>query len=651
MPGSTNKSNDVSPARRPAGRKSKDRTRKTLGPLDDLENHLPPDWWKTLFNAVYLKTDGDVVENLESTQRDVDTVLKLCDIGKDARILDCCCGQGRHSIELAHRGFTDITGLDRSRYLIRLAKRRSRKLGLKISFHEGDVRKFRFKDDAFDLVTLLGNSFGYFDHEDDDLQVLRNAFRILKPGARLLLDITDGEWMKLNFLPRSWEWIDQEQMVNRERSLSSDGTRVISRELVMHSEKGVLADQLYAERLYSRVEIQALLEKAGFEEVGIYSDLETVSSRNEDLGMMSQRIIVTCRTPLTKIVPAAPTQTLNITVLLGDPRKADAVKLGGRFNSEDVETVERLKTALAGIDGIEATYLDDHTSMLEQIRDAKPDLVFNLCDEGFDNDPLRELHVPAFLELLNLRYTGSAPTTLGMCYHKSFVRTLADSFGVPVPMETVIDSSDKSVRLPTVFPVILKPESGDGSIGIDKDSVVNTPGELVASFERLRQMLPDRAILVQEFLTGPEFAVTVIGNPESGYEVLPILTVDFSGLPDDLPKILGYESKWDPESAYWTKIKYRQADDLPEETRRKLGDYSMILFERLGCRDYGRFDFRADAAGEVKLLEVNPNPGWCWDGKVNLMAEMAGYSYTGFLDRILTVAMNRHRIRRQASKS
>ena len=70
-------------------------------------------------------------------------------------------------------------------------------------------------------------------------------------------------------------------------------------------------------------------------------------------------------------------------------------------------------------------------------------------------------------------------------------------------------------------------------------------------------------------------------------------------------------------------------------------DYANILFERLGCRDYARFDFRADAAGEVKLLEVNPNPGWCWDGKLNLMAEMAGLRYSDLLRLILEAAEER----------
>ena len=63
-------------------------------------------------------------------------------------------------------------------------------------------------------------------------------------------------------------------------------------------------------------------------------------------------------------------------------------------------------------------------------------------------------------------------------------------------------------------------------------------------------------------------------------------------------------------------------------------DSSSRLFERLECRDYARFDFRADAKGEIKLLEVNPNPGWCWDGKMNLMASFQGMRYSELLGQI-----------------
>jgi D-alanine-D-alanine ligase len=264
----------------------------------------------------------------------------------------------------------------------------------------------------------------------------------------------------------------------------------------------------------------------------------------------------------------------------------------------------------------------------------------NLCDEGFNNTAFLELHVPAFLEMLGIPYSGGDPVCLGLCYNKSLVRSVAKSLDIPVPLETYYTPSDQSATLPSTFPALVKPNFGDSSIGITQDAVVRTPEELIEYVDVLKQTLPDYPILVQEFLDGGEYSVGIVGNPGIEVRFLPILEVDYSDLPPGLPRILGYESKWIPNSPYWNNIRYVQAC-LPEETARSLIDSSMSLFERLGCRDYARFDYRADGSGQIKLLEVNPNPGWCWDGKLNFMAGFAGMRYADLLQSILGAAQKR----------
>src|SRR6185295_2082264 len=204
---------------------------------------------------------------------------------------------------------------------------------------------------------------------------------------------------------------------------------------------------------------------------------------------------------------------------------------------------------------------------------------------------------------------------LGMCYDKSLVRAVAVSHGVPVPRETYFDMSQQTGEIPSMFPALIKPNRADGSVGITAGSVVNGAEEAIAYLNHLRKTLPGRDALIQEYLTGTEYSMGLIGNPGLGFTVLPPLEVDYSGLDPGLPRILSYESKFDPASPYFTEIKYKRAG-ITETVRRRLADHSRILFERLDCRDYARFDFRSDSAGEIKLLEVNPNPAWCWDGKL-----------------------------------
>ena len=620
------------------------RTPRTLGPISDLERHLPAEWWKTLFNSVYLKTDGDVVENDANTEKEVDLLVKAAGLEPNDRILDLCCGQGRHCLELAKRGFKNVIGVDRSRYLIRLAKRRAKQRDLEATFREGDCRKVNIKENDFHCVAMMGNSFGYFDREEDDLAVLDSVKRVLGPrGGVIALDITNGDWMRENFVPRSWEWVDQNHFVCRERSWSADQKRLISREVVVHAERGVIVDQFYAERLYSRESLTELLESAGFTNIREHDVVEAESDRNQDLGMMANRIFVTAKSPRSA-VPSLITKKPfpKVTVVMGDPRLSDTCKRDGQFNPEDFETIERLKSALGELSDYEFDYLDNHDSLATDLRTNRPDFVFNLCDEGFGNDAFKELHVPAMLELYGIPYSGAGPTSLGLCYNKSLVKSIAESLGVPVPLETYVDPADQSATLPSIWPALVKPSYGDSSVGINQDSVVDTPVRLIHRIEEMQNEFPGIPLLVQEFLSGNEYSIGVVGNPRQGFQFLPPLEVDFSELHPELPKILGYESKWLPSSPYWTQIKYHEASSLDEDSVRRLNDHSALLFERLGCRDYARFDFRADASGEVKLLEVNPNPGWCWDGKFNFMAGYAGIRYAELLELIVDAAQERY---------
>jgi len=633
----------VAPSDAPPAARREDRSGlRTLGPVSDLERHLPSEWWRTLFNSLYLETDGDIVENDRNTEQEVDLLVRSAGLQRNDRLLDLCCGQGRHSLELARRGFQCVTGLDRSRYLIRLARKRARQRNLQVSFHEGDARRFRLGDGEFHCVCILGNSFGYFDRPEDDLAVLEAVKRALASGGVLVMDLMDGEWMRSHFEPRSWEWVDQNHFVCRERGLAEDGDRLISREVVVHAERGVIADQFYAERLYSRERMEALMQRAGFGNLRFHSVATPDSPRNQDLGMVEHRLFLTAEAPrriqglARRAVPFP-----EVAVILGDPRLPDPVKRDGRFNEEDAETVARLQTALAELPEYRFRYLDNHATLMADLTSRRPHFVLNLCDEGFNNDAFLEMHVPALLEMFDIPYSGAGPACLGLCYNKALVRGIAEAIDLPVPAETYFNSDDLAATIPSgVFPALIKPNFGDSSIGITQHAVVHTWEEAIAYLNNLRQQLPCSAILIQEFLTGPEYSIGIIGNPGANCRVLPVLEVDYSRLDPELPRLLTYESKWIPDSPYWSQIVYREAR-LDEDTRRKLTDYANILFERLGCRDYARFDFRADAAGEAKLLEVNPNPGWCWDGKLNLMAEMAGLRYADLLRLILEAAQER----------
>jgi D-alanine-D-alanine ligase len=616
----------------------------SLGPVQNLEDHVNPDWWCRIFNSFYLKTDADVVDDLRITRQEIDLIGQTLELANSDKILDLCCGQGRHALELARRGFRNLEGLDRSHYLIQKAKERAKIEGLTVRFREGDARKLPYAPDSFDLVLILGNSFGYFETLQDDLKVLREVMRVLRPWGRLLIDIADGDYLKESFRNRSWEWIDNNLFVCRERSLSLDRERLVSREVITHVTKGVLADQFYAERLYSQDSLSRLLKEAGFGEIASPTSLTTDSERHQDLGMMERRIIVSAqaRKKWTPSRQRHKKSQKHVVVLLGDPQKPDPMKPLSVFDDDDFYTIDAMKAALRELKGYRFTYLSDHETLIRDLLrlSGKIDLVFNLCDEGHFNDPRKELHVPAILESMGIPYTGSGPQCLAFCYDKSLLRGLAREMGVPVPEAFLITPQDSKFDVPLDFPVIVKPNFGDSSFGITARSVAYKPEDLInAVLEIRRDFGYEKPILVEEFLTGKDLTIGMIGNPPTSYTVLPMAEEDYSSLPPSLPHICGYEAKWRPESPYGS-LKSVPAD-LPEKTKSAIVQWSVALSERLECRDYVRFDWRLDAEGNPKILEVNPNPGWCWDGHLAKMAANAGMSYPEMLATILRAAEER----------
>jgi len=593
---------------------------------------------------MYLKTDADVVEDMQITSSEIDLFTDILGLDKNMVILDLACGQGRHSIELARRGFTNVNGLDRSHYLIRRAKNNSGTEQLKVQFREGDARKLPYATDTFDVVLMLGNSFGYFESTEDDIKILKEVFRVLKPLGTFLIDVADGNYLRGNYSPRSWEWLDPKHFVCRERSLASDNQRLISREVISHIHKGVILDQFYAERLYDKENLVDMFNHTGYKHITFHGNLETDSKRNQDLGMMERRIIVTAKalkewTP----VKLKRTEVKNIAVLMGDPGKPDNVKPTGHFDENDMATIKNLQISLSRLKEYRFTYINNHNSLVNDLIKSrfKFDFVFNLCDEGYFNDPARELHIPALMELLGISYTGANPQCLAYCYDKSLVRGVAREMGISVADAVFINPEDNVFEMNIDFPVIAKPNYGDSSIAILAENVANDYEQLNDAIIRIRNKVgSDKPIIIEEFLPGREITVGIIGNPPESYTILPMAEEDYSQLPSELPKICGYEAKWLSTTPYFRLLKSIPAD-LSEDIEKLLSEQCLKLFQRLNCRDYARFDWRFDQNGVPKLLEVNPNPGWCWDGHMAKMASIKGLGYDEMLRMILQTAEQR----------
>ncbi len=333
--------------------------------------------------------------------------------------------------------------------------------------------------------------------------------------------------------------------------------------------------------------------------------------------------------------------SLQIGVLSGDPSLPYEYGVDGRFGESDIEAVRRAVAAVQTLDGYSVSHYGDHSRLIDDLRQRPPDLALNFCDTGYRNLLRNEANVPALLDLLDIPYTGAGPLCMSLCSDKAAVRLLAAAHGIPVPSEKYVDLTAEPLPLPDLYPAIIKPNAGCGSIGIDADCVVHDGAEADACLRRLAVESARPQALIQDFLTGPEYTLGLVGNPGTGFTVLPVLEIDYSALDPDLPPILSLGSKTDPDSPYWQALSFRRAELAPA-THARMVEHSRWLFERLGMRDYARIDFRAGADGEPRLLDANFNPTWSYDGKMATMAGWAGYDYPALLRMILETARARY---------
>ena len=252
------------------------------------------DWWKTMFDELYLLTDARSVCDDEVTRREVDLICQLLPLRAEHRILDLCGGHGRHSLELYARGFTGCTLLDYSQYLIDCARADTVKCNYDIDFVQGDARNTGLSPESFDHVLIMGNSLCYIPEPAADRKIMAEAKRVLRSRGWLLIDVADAAAVKNFFNPNAWHEIGTDIVVCRQREI--EGDRVYAREMVLSKQKGLIRDSAYSIRLYDAQTINALLEVTGFERVTVHTEFSSHRCKG-DYGFMNHRMLAACQKP------------------------------------------------------------------------------------------------------------------------------------------------------------------------------------------------------------------------------------------------------------------------------------------------------------------------------------------------------------------
>ncbi len=223
------------------------------------------DWWRTWFGPSYLALYDEYLA--ERTPVEIDQLEALLQLRPPRRILDLPCGQGRHAIELARRGY-DVTGVDLSPFLLKIAADRGRAEGVRVRWLSGDMRQ-PIVGKRFDVVLNLFTSLGYFAEEADDRTVIDAAAAMVLPGGRFVLELINGERLMAEFQEREWFTVGQAAVMER-RSLDRVARRmVVERTVTTPNDTEV---NLHAIRLYAGGEVEAMLRAAGFGRIDLYGD-------------------------------------------------------------------------------------------------------------------------------------------------------------------------------------------------------------------------------------------------------------------------------------------------------------------------------------------------------------------------------------------
>ena len=309
-----------------------------------------------------------------------------------------------------------------------------------------------------------------------------------------------------------------------------------------------------------------------------------------------------------------------------------------RPSEESVEqTAKEALTAVTEL-GYTAFILPLHKSFmafLNRVKDLNADVIINLC-EAFAGYPQLEANVAAAFELLGLPFTGNDSRTLALCLNKFKTKAVLKSSGLPTAPALLIDTADQKIDLP--FPLIVKPNTEDASLGIHPESVVRDEEALRKQVARILDIF-NEPVLVEAFIEGREFNVAVLDVEKP--EALPVSEIDFTALPEGQPPICSYEAKWHQGEILYESTPPVCPAPIDDALRTKLQDFAVKAFQACECRDYARVDFRMDKKGRPFILEVNPNPDISLNAGYVRALGAAGIDYKVFWQKMIEKARDR----------
>lgn len=291
---------------------------------------------------------------------------------------------------------------------------------------------------------------------------------------------------------------------------------------------------------------------------------------------------------------------------------------------------------------------DDISAISKNIKLAKPDVIFNLC-ETFRGDRAHEGNIAALIELTGIPMTGSRSDALHLCKDKAITKKILGYDDIRVPKFMHVAKGDTAAKNKMIFPAIVKPLNREASEGIAQASVVYDLDSCVDRVSFIHKSL-NADVIVEEFIHGRELYVGVI-EKDSGLVALPPRELFMHHLKPDQAMVATYRAKWDDDYRERWGVTTNKAAPIPAAVQDKLAQDSIKIFKSLGMRGYARMDWRMTASGEPVFLEANPNPALAQDDDFAKAAKTFGLGYGELILTILRSAILTNRSQWASTRS
>ena len=282
---------------------------------------------------------------------------------------------------------------------------------------------------------------------------------------------------------------------------------------------------------------------------------------------------------------------------------------------------------------------DDLTPLRQAIQDFKPHIAFNLLDE-FRGETMLDQNVVSYLELVQVPYTGCNPRGLMLARDKALSKKILHYHRIRVPRFAVVPAGRKLKRKPARldYPLIVKSQVEEASLGIAEASIVNNDDKLAERVEFMHATV-GTSLILEQYVDGRELYVGIMGNTR--LQVLPVWELEMRRLRADAPRIATRQVKWNLQFQKRRGVKIGPARDLPPELERLLVKTSKRVYRLLQLSGFARIDFRLDAEGRPFFLEANPNADIGYGEEFAEAAEAAGIDYEPLLDRLLAIGLQK----------